>query len=418
MSEMKEYTLQDCFSLRARIGWQGLRSDEFKTEGPYLVTGTDFDNGRVNWDNCYHVTLERYAQDKGIQLREHDLLITKDGTIGKTAVVTECPEKVTLNSGVFVVRAINNDVLPEYLHYILHSHYFDLFVNNVLTGSTIKHLNQEKFYTFSFAAPNIEEQRRIVDVLRAVDEAIENTESIFKKKKLMRDGLLQDMLHNGIDESGNPRSSSTHVYKDTPIGRFPAEWEITTIGEVANKVGSGSTPRGGETVYTDTGVLFIRSQNVTQDGLDLSDIAHIPISIHNIMKRSHVKKNDVLLNITGASIGRSCVYPYDCDANVNQHVCIIRLDDDCEAAYILQKWLFSDGQRQIRTLMAGSNREGLNFHQIKQIYFPWIKDKGEINRIYNVLSKADAALQQEQSTLVKLATIKQGLLQDLLKAKK
>ena len=93
MTSMTKHTLIDCFSLRARIGWQGLRSDEFKTEGPYLVTGVDFHNGRVDWDDCYHVTEERYAQDKGIQLHEHDLLITKDGTIGKTAVVIDCPEK-------------------------------------------------------------------------------------------------------------------------------------------------------------------------------------------------------------------------------------------------------------------------------------------------------------------------------------
>ena len=145
MTSMTKHILEDCFSLRARIGWQGLRSDEFKTEGPYLVTGTDFHNGRVNWDDCYHVTEERYAQDKGIQLREHDLLITKDGTIGKTAVVIDCPEKATLNSGVFVVRAINNEVVPEFLHYILHSYWFDEFVRNVLTGSTIKHLNQKIF---------------------------------------------------------------------------------------------------------------------------------------------------------------------------------------------------------------------------------------------------------------------------------
>ena len=150
MTSMTKHTLVECFSLRARIGWQGLRSDEFKTEGPYLVTGVDFHNGRVDWDNCYHVTEKRFAQDKGIQLHEHDLLITKDGTIGKTAIVIDCPEKDTLNSGVFVVRAINNEVVPEFLYYVLHSYWFDLFVRNVLTGSTIKHLNQEKFYKFNF----------------------------------------------------------------------------------------------------------------------------------------------------------------------------------------------------------------------------------------------------------------------------
>lgn len=194
MTSMTKHTLVDCFSLHARIGWQGLRSDEFKTEGPYLVTGVDFHNGRVDWDDCYHVTEERYAQDKGIQLHEHDLLITKDGTIGKTAVVVDCPEKATLNSGVFVVRAINNEVVPEFLHYVLHSHWFDLFVRNVLTGSTIKHLNQEKFYKFSFEAPDVPTQKKIVEVLESIDAVIDKTREVAQKYSNIKLGLMQRLL--------------------------------------------------------------------------------------------------------------------------------------------------------------------------------------------------------------------------------
>ena len=119
MTSMTKHTLVDCFSLRARIGWQGLRSDEFKTEGPYLVTGVDFHNGRVDWDDCYHVSVDRYEQDKGIQLRENDLLVTKDGTVGKTAFVVDCPEQATLNSHIFLVRSKDGSVEPEYLYYIV-----------------------------------------------------------------------------------------------------------------------------------------------------------------------------------------------------------------------------------------------------------------------------------------------------------
>ena len=417
MTSMTKHTQIDCFSLRARIGWQGLRSDEFKTEGPYLVTGVDFHNGRVDWDDCYHVTEERFAQDKGIQLHEHDLLITKDGTIGKTAVVVDCPEKATLNSGVFVVRAINNEVLPEFLHYVLHSHWFDLFVRNVLTGSTIKHLNQEKFYKFSFEAPDVPTQKKIVEVLESIDAVINQTRDVLQKRLCVRDGLIQVLLQNGIDASGNIRSPETHQYKESPIGGFPIEWDIIQIGMIAVKVGSGATPRGGESVYTNEGVLFIRSQDVTHDGLDVSQAAHIPPNIHNRMKRSCVKKNDVLLNITGASIGRSCVYDLDEEANVNQHVCIIRMEKDFDTAYLLHRWLFSYGQRQIRVLMTGSNREGLNFDQIKKIYFPLIRDEAEVKRISAVLQSADAEIIREQSTLKKYMSIKQGLVHDLLSNK-
>lgn len=232
MTSMTKHTLIDCFSLRARIGWQGLRSDEFKTEGPYLVTGVDFHNGRVDWDDCYHVTEERYAQDKGIQLYEHDLLITKDGTIGKTAVVIDCPEKATLNSGVFVVRAINNEVVPEFLHYVLHSHWFDLFVRNVLTGSTIKHLNQEKFYKFSFEAPDVPTQKKIVEVLESIDAVIDKTRETVEKYECVKKGLIFDLLTNGIDESGVIRTLKTHKYKESPVGLIPEEWVCKRFDKV------------------------------------------------------------------------------------------------------------------------------------------------------------------------------------------
>src|SRR4051794_39826898 len=73
--------------VKGRIGWQGLRSEEFVDDGPYLVTGTDFEDGKVNWDRCYHVLKWRYDQDPYIQIKKGDLLVTKDGTIGKLAYI-------------------------------------------------------------------------------------------------------------------------------------------------------------------------------------------------------------------------------------------------------------------------------------------------------------------------------------------
>ena len=101
--------------LKARIGWQNLRSDEFSDEGPYCVTGTDFFNGEVNWDSSYRVSVERYNVDENIQLKESDTLITKDGTIGKVAVVRNMPGPATLNSGIFLLRSEGEGVFaPVY----------------------------------------------------------------------------------------------------------------------------------------------------------------------------------------------------------------------------------------------------------------------------------------------------------------
>ena len=103
---------------------------------------------------------------------------------------------------------------------------------------------------------------------------------------------------------------------------FPADWDTKTIGDIACHIGSGATPTGGSAVYSKTGITFIRSQNVTVKGLLLDDVAFIGTSIHQQMARSEIFPHDVLLNITGASIGRCCFVPHDFGlANVNQHVC-------------------------------------------------------------------------------------------------
>lgn len=149
---------------------------------------------------------------------------------------------------------------------------------------------------------------------------------------------------------------------------FDGEWEIKKLGEIANKVNSGKTPLGGEAVYTKEGVLFIRSQNVNNDRLELDNSVFIPESVNNQMKNSIVRPNDILLNITGASLGRSCVVPSSFKiGNVNQHVCIIRLTPKYNPRFVQPIFSSKKGQAVFNSLQTGSGREGLNFESIKCI---------------------------------------------------
>ena len=103
--------------LKARIGWQGLTTAEYLKSGDYyLVTGTDFFNGKIDWDNCNYVDKNRYEQDKNIQIKEGDILITKDGTIGKVAYIDNILKPTTLNSGIFVVRPKEKNYNTKYLY--------------------------------------------------------------------------------------------------------------------------------------------------------------------------------------------------------------------------------------------------------------------------------------------------------------
>ena len=135
-------------------------------------------------------------------------------------------------------------------------------------------------------------------------------------------------------------------------------------------VSSGSTPKGGKSSYVNEGVVFIRSQNVLVGELKLSNVEHIPEKTHYSMKRSQLKKNDVLLNITGASIGRSALFNCDFEANVNQHVAILRVKDNLSPEFLVALINSNLIQKQIFSVQSGGTREALNYNQIKEIKIP------------------------------------------------
>ena len=168
--------------LKGRIGWQGLTSNEYQSDGPYLITGTDFNNGNINWEKCVHISEERFQEAPEIHIKENDLLMTKDGTVGKVAIVKNCPEKVSLNSGVLLIRNIRSKKYNErFLYYILLSNIFWNWFNSNQTGnSTIIHLYQEQFYNFSFPLPPLSEQKAIASFL---DQKCAEIEDLIEKKQ-------------------------------------------------------------------------------------------------------------------------------------------------------------------------------------------------------------------------------------------
>lgn len=180
---------------KARIGWQGLKSDEYLRKGfCYLIGGTDFYNGTVSLDNIWFVSEERYAMDANIQVEENDVLVTKDGTIGKIALVPHLEKPATLNSGVFVFRT-KNGLTRQFLYHVLISSIFREFIDTLAAGSTIKHLYQKDLKNFSFSMPTDEaEQEAIASVLNTMDYEILSLEEERNKMIKIREGAMDDLL--------------------------------------------------------------------------------------------------------------------------------------------------------------------------------------------------------------------------------
>ena len=186
--------LGDCSSLHARVGWQALKKDEHQKTGEYmLITGTDFIDGRVNYDTCVYVSKERYDMDPFIQIQDGDILITKDGTIGKVAIVENLPKPATLNAGVFVVRP-DGRFNKGYFAYLFKGPIFAEFVEASKTGTTIKHLNQEKLLKYNIPVASMPEQESFARLFEMSDKSkLELTEAISSCKSMMKK-IISDNL--------------------------------------------------------------------------------------------------------------------------------------------------------------------------------------------------------------------------------
>jgi len=202
--------------------------------------------------------------------------------------------------------------------------------------------------------------------------------------------------------------------QDVHERRIPDGWIKTKLGAHTLKIGSGITPKGGSNTYKNSGIPLIRSQNVLWGKLSFEDIAYIDNQQHEKMSGSVVVPNDVLLNITGASIGRSCLVSNKIkEANVNQHVCIIRTNSDISPMFLLYFLLSYKGQKQIDQFQAGGNRQGLNFAQIRsfKITLPPVHEQTKIAKI---LSTWDKAIDVTEKLIENSKAQKKALMQQLL----
>ena len=172
--DWEQRKLSELATMHARIGWQNLRTSEFLDAGDYmLITGTDFEDCKVNYSTCHYVEKERYDQDKNIQIKNGNILITKDGTLGKVAYVEGLCLPATLNAGVFNVEVKDeNKTDSKYLFQFLKAPFLMDYVSKKATGGTIKHLNQNILVDIPIATPSKAEQVRIGEYFSNLDNLI------------------------------------------------------------------------------------------------------------------------------------------------------------------------------------------------------------------------------------------------------
>ncbi|MBP2661446.1 MAG: type restriction endonuclease subunit [Firmicutes bacterium] len=187
--------LSEIATMKARIGWQGLTQKEFLDEGDYyLITGTDFDNGQIDFSNCHYISKERYNQDANIQVKNGDVLITKDGTIGKVAYIRNMDKPATLNAGVFVIKGMDKSVSNLCLYHYLAAPFLLDYADKQATGGTIKHLNQNVLVNFPIPLPKVKEQKEIGQLFSQLDNLITLHQRKLNKLQNIKKAYLNEMF--------------------------------------------------------------------------------------------------------------------------------------------------------------------------------------------------------------------------------
>ena len=194
--DWEQRKLSEIATMHARIGWQNLRTSEFLDDGDYmLITGTDFEDGHINFSTCHYVEKERYDQDRNIQISDGSILITKDGTLGKVAYVQGLKKPATLNAGVFNVEIRNEkEVDGKYLFQYLKAPFLMDYVGQKATGGTIKHLNQNILVDFPVVMPRKAEQEKIGHSFEAIDNLITLHQRKCDETKKLKKFMLQKMF--------------------------------------------------------------------------------------------------------------------------------------------------------------------------------------------------------------------------------
>lgn len=369
-------------------------------KGNYIPWLTVASLTNISDSRPYVSKTETYLTEEGSKqsriLEAGTLILANSGaTLGVPKILSiEC----CANDGVAAFLRLRPTISKEFLYYILQEQ-TDYFRKVIATGNGQPNLNTELIGSFTIPLPPLAEQQRIATILMKWDEGIEKLKTLISRKKDRKQALMQQLL------TGQRR-----------FNEFDGQaWETVKLGSLVIKVGSGITPKGGSKVYGKSGIPLVRSQNVHWGKLVLDDVAYITEEQHQKMRSTWLQPLDVLLNITGASIGRSCVVPSDfLEGNVNQHVCIIRVDNLKLVSQFLDGYLQSAlGQAQIDSFQAGGNRQGLNFEQVRSFTIP-LPPLAEQRRIAAVLSAADREIEGLTRELALLKEQKRGLMQGLL----
>lgn len=356
------------------------------------ISPAELDGSHYLYDSVRKVT-DKAVKDKNLKLLPiGTVILSSRAPIGKVTInkiPTYC------NQG-FKCVICGNRVYNEFLYWWFWGK--TEYLNSIGTGATFKEISKKVVENIIIPVPPLSEQKEIVEYLDSsfakIDKLKENAAKNLEEAKALFQSALKDALE--------PKEG----------------WEEKTLKELTNKIGSGATPKGGRKVYIDEGCSLIRSMNVLYNIFKYDELAHINEEAADQLKGVEVQKNDVLFNITGASIARCCIVPEDIlPARVNQHVSILRLKAGVLPIFLCYTLISPTNQRKLLKIgEAGSTRQALTKSDLENhmIGVPSLQEQQSIVSFLDSLNEKVNTLQQNYSHICdECDALKQAILRQV-----
>ena len=341
-------------------------------------------------DTDTHISEEALGKSAARLLPTGTVLLTSRATIGETAISTV---PMATNQG-FANFLCKEMLLNIYLAYYLR--YIKQRLKDLATGSTFKEITKGTLLNVEISLPPLPEQRAIASVLGAIQEAKFARQKEIALERERKAALMDYLFSHGT--KGEPR-------KQTEIGEIPERWQLIKLGSHAKLITKGSSPKWQGFDYCDTGIIFVRSQNVGLGRLELDDVVYLPKEFNVKEKKSILQKGDLLINIVGASIGRAAVASDIVGGgNVNQAVAITRLKQGMAPYFVMTYLLTLAGQIQLHSQKKDVARANLSLQDVDSLLIPLptVAEQNEICAAARACDDKITALEQETARLDEL----------------
>jgi len=397
-------------------GWKKINLEKECWFERGMETGADAYNTEGIGDRFIRVVDVTESRDNPIfvdgihttkRVKKSDILLTLDGTVGAVRMGLEG----IYSTGVRKVSFRNEEHSNRLLYYLLQSEDIQRTIDLYASGSTIKHASSAIPHLVAALPEQLVEQNKIADILELVDQAIEKTDTLTKKYERISAGMMQDLFRYGIDENGRVRSENGHEFSNSQLGRIPKSWQVVEYHKTCTAILVGIVIKPTQ-YYVENGVPALRSQNVTEVGINYSDFVYISEKANRLLCKSVVRSGDIVTVRTGAP-GTSTVIPVDLDG-VNCIDIIISKPKKNTNPVFLSKYLNSfQGKLQILMVQGGVAQQHFNVGELKKILVP-LPSFQEQNKIADKFMTVDAQIELEEMRKRKLVKIKSGLMSSLL----